>query len=123
MRKIPNPFSAWGWLIVALVVLALVFAAWWTLSEPGRQKAKAEAARGGQLVAEGGRAASAEALDINAGAAAAARESETLTRRNADDILAAPGADAHAGPVADAGLRGLCRRAAYHDHPRCAGLR
>lgn len=123
MPKTPNFLTAWGWLIVSLVVLALLAGGWWTLTEPSRQKAKAEAARGGQIVAEGGAAASAEALEINAGAAALARESETLTRSNTDEILSTPGADAPVGPVSDAGLRSLCRRAAYHDHPRCAGLR
>ncbi|HEY8593326.1 MAG TPA: hypothetical protein VIL42_10755 [Sphingomicrobium sp.] len=46
--------------------------------------------------------------------------SETLTRTNEQEIRNAPGANDPVNPAArDAGLRSLCRRAAYRDSERC----
>ena len=48
---------------------------------------------------------------------------DDLTRSNHDEIRKADGASAPvAAPVRDAGLRALCRRAAYRDSQRCAEL-
>lgn len=50
-------------------------------------------------------------------------ESEALTRSNEEEIRNAPGANAPVNPAArDAGLRSLCRRAAYRDSQRCRML-
>lgn len=47
-------------------------------------------------------------------------ESEALTKSNEKEIRDAPGADDAVNPaVRDAGLRSLCRRAAYRDSERC----
>jgi Flp pilus assembly protein TadB len=47
-------------------------------------------------------------------------ESEALTRQNEKEIRDAEGASQSVNPaVRDAGLRSLCRRAAYRDSERC----
>lgn len=52
--------------------------------------------------------------------AAAETATDAITRENDHAIRSAPGADAPVDPAAsDAGLRGLCRRAAYRRDPRC----
>lgn len=52
---------------------------------------------------------------------AAQTASEDLTRKNADEIRKAPGADAPIDPrLNDAGRRGLCNRPAYRGRPECA---
>lgn len=49
--------------------------------------------------------------------------SDQTTAENADAIRNAPGADSPVDPRAhDAGLRGLCRRAAYRGKPECMRL-
>jgi flagellar biosynthesis/type III secretory pathway M-ring protein FliF/YscJ len=62
---------------------------------------------------------------INTQGAASVREqnSEELTRSNEKEIRNADGANNAVNPaVRDAGLRSLCRRAAYRDSPRCLVL-
>jgi hypothetical protein len=45
---------------------------------------------------------------------------DTITRENDDAIRNAHGASAPVDPaLRDAGLAGLCRRAAYHNNPKC----
>jgi len=62
----------------------------------------------------------ADAVAATAGAARRERESEDLTRHNEREIRDAQGADQKVDPgVRDAGLRSLCRRAAYRDGERC----
>lgn len=61
-----------------------------------------------------------EAVAIAQGANNRERESEDLGRANEEEIRNAQGADAPVNPAArDAGLRSLCRRAAYRDSARC----
>lgn len=61
-----------------------------------------------------------DAVNVVGSQAASEAASEDLTRRNTDEIRKADGA---AVPVAagvnDAGLRALCRRAAYSGSPQC----
>lgn len=61
-----------------------------------------------------------DAIGTAGAAAARERESEELTRSNQKEIRNATGAadPVHPG-VNDAGLRALCRRAAYRDSERC----
>lgn len=61
-----------------------------------------------------------DAIAAQGAAAARERASEELTRTNEKEIRNAEGADAEVHPaVRDAGLRSLCRRAAYRDSERC----
>ena len=62
----------------------------------------------------------ADAVDTAGRAARRERESEETTRTNEREIRHAEGADDRVHPgVRDAGLRSLCRRAAYRDSERC----
>lgn len=61
-----------------------------------------------------------DAIAAQGAAAARERASEELTRTNEEEIRNAKGADAQVDPaVRDAGMRSLCRRAAYRDSERC----
>ena len=61
-----------------------------------------------------------DAIGTQGASAARERASQTLTRANEKEIRNAKGADAQVDPaVRDAGLRSLCRRAAYRDSERC----
>jgi len=121
-----NPFRALdrlGWLAVAIGALVLAGLGWWILTEPGRQKSVAATATGTAIVATGGQAAAHDALNASETAAEAARASQAITDQNHAEILSTPGAGASVGPVSDAGLRSLCRRAVYADNPRCRSVR
>ena len=74
----------------------------------GEEAAKASSKSGEDAVATVGAAARREA------------QSSDLTRTNEQEIRNAQGADVRLDPaVRDAGLGGLCRRAAYRDDERC----
>lgn len=61
-----------------------------------------------------------DAVDTVGNQMASERSVDQVTRENEDEIRSAEGADAPvAAPVRDAGLAGLCRRAAYSHDPRC----
>jgi hypothetical protein len=63
---------------------------------------------------------SADAVQTLGNAAARERTSDDLSRTNEEEIRNANGASAPVDPaVRNAGLRSLCRRAAYRDSPRC----
>lgn len=104
-----------GWLVAALIVLGLVWAAYSAITANWRTKAR--------LARNQTEAASQSGSDaVNAVAGAADREAagDALTRTNDSAIRNAEGADAEvAEPVNDAGLAALCRRAAHRDSPRC----
>ncbi len=118
-----------GPLILGLTALSLMLVAagllWsgWQGASARTQAREAARQRAGAEVAQASDAASRAALE------AVARQGERETDRmvqdmeTRDDILSAPDAGASAGAAGDAGLAGLCRRAVYRDHPRCAGLR
>lgn len=104
---------------IILIALAIVLALfgwqqWQSARNAGREmrvatgQASASIANGRDAVATVG--------------AAQTRETTTdqVTRENADAIRSAPGAAAPVDPrVRDAGLAGLCRRAAYRGDPKC----
>lgn len=105
------------WAIGALVLFGLV---WWLVASlTGGKRARVEAELQGNR-AEAGLESGRDAVDTVGEQGAAERAADDLTRRNADEIRAAEGADA---PVADpahaAGLRSLCRRAANRGRPEC----
>jgi len=62
----------------------------------------------------------ADAVAVVGNAADREASSEALTRSNEQEIRNAKGSNAPVDPAArDAGLRSLCRRAAYRDSERC----
>jgi hypothetical protein len=62
----------------------------------------------------------ADAINTVSAADARERASEDLSRRNEEEIRNAEGSNGAVSPAArDAGLRSLCRRAAYRDNPKC----
>lgn len=110
-------------LLLVLVVGGLVWTSWRgagtetnTPREAARQRAGAEVARASDQ-------ASRAALEAVAGQGQRETDRQVREQETRDDILSAPDAGASAGAAGDAGLAGLCRRAVYRDHPRCAGLR
>ena len=111
------------YILAAVAGIALCVACWLVLTSPARERAKANEARGGQVVAEGGQAAAHDAMTASETAAEAARASQAITEANHAEILAAPGSGASVGPVSDAGLRALCLRNAYRADPRCRAMR
>jgi hypothetical protein len=105
------------WIMIAMIGLAVAFAG---PAACRRINAEAARARLGEATAK---AASSNGEDAVATVGAAARreqQSDLLTQANEKEIRDAQGADALVDPaVRDAGLGGLCRRAAYRDHERC----
>lgn len=114
-------------IIAAMSGIALVCAAvaiWFILTEPGRQRQKAEAARGGQVVAEG----QARVGDKVSGATAdlsdrqAARDQ--LGRETEDAISNHPAAGSAVDPdLHRLTLERLCLREANRAKPACVQLR
>lgn len=122
MRRLGGPLML-GLATLSLLLLAGVV--WDGWRDAGRRSQAREAARqrAGAEIARASDGASRAALE------AIARQGQRETDRRVqeletrDDILSAPDAGVSAGAAGDAGLAGLCRRAVYRDHPRCAGLR
>lgn len=84
--------------------------------------AKTEA-RLGKGQTESALASGADAVESVGEVGARAAQTDRTTMENADDIRKAPGAAAPvAGGVHDAGLRALCKRAAYRGRPECLQL-
>lgn len=117
-----------AFIVGALGILALASA----IADPfGWQKARTDQAiadaaksKAETAIAAGQSAAQADAADITQ--AAAGRDTQTIIIREANRaaILAAPGSGTRLDPgLVGAGNRGLCRYAAYADHPRCAEVR
>lgn len=87
-----------------------------------RQRAAEARLQQGQMGAQGESAKDAIATQGKAGERE--RQSEELTRTNEREIRNAQGASDPVNPAArDAGLRSLCRRAAYIDSERCRVFR
>lgn len=117
------------WVVVALVGVLGVLSLASAIADPfGWQKARtdqaiadAAKAKAETAIAEGQAAATQDAADITQ--AAAGRDAQTIIIREANRaaILAAPGSGVRLDPgLVGAGNHGLCRYAAYTDHPRCA---
>lgn len=80
-----------------------------------RTKAKLATGQAGAAIESGG-----DAAQTIGNQAAAEAATDALTRENEHAIRTAPGANAPVDPAArDAGLRALCRRAAYRGDPKC----
>ncbi|GAA4220304.1 hypothetical protein GCM10022253_24140 [Sphingomonas endophytica] len=106
-------------LLAALAVFALIFALRACHRGPNWSAvAQVDVARADAVVGA--------AIDASAALARALTEASAIdatTKENDRAIRSTPGANAPV-PVAvnDAGLRALCLRAAYRDHPRCLAL-
>ncbi|WP_271066414.1 hypothetical protein [Caulobacter sp. NIBR1757] len=109
-------------LLAALVAGGLVWNGW---RDAGAQARAREAARqrAGVEIARASDQSSRAALEAMAGQGQRDMDRQVREQETRDDILSAPDAGASAGAAGDVGLAGLCRRAVYRDHPRCAGLR
>ncbi|RYG20805.1 MAG: hypothetical protein EON96_00140 [Caulobacteraceae bacterium] len=123
LRRLAGP------LLLGLAMLSLLAVAvgllWGGWREAGARAQAREAARqrGAAEVTRASDQVSRAALEAMArqGQRETDRQVQELETRN--DVLSAPDAGASAGAAGHAGLAGLCRRAVYRDHPRCAGLR
>ncbi|MDE8654762.1 hypothetical protein [Novosphingobium album (ex Liu et al. 2023)] len=107
---------------VAAGVILLTAILWISHAIGSGARAKVEArlnANQADAAAESGH----DAVETLGTQAAAEDAADVITGENADAIHSAPGANAPvAAPVRDAGLRGLCRRAAYQRNPQCLQL-
>jgi uncharacterized protein HemX len=104
-------------ILLAVVVIGLV---WFGLAQ--WQKARTAATESRLQQAQSGATVESAKDAIATQGAAAAREtaSEDLSRNNEKDIRNAEGSADPVKPAArDAGLRAVCRRAAYRDSERC----
>jgi flagellar biosynthesis/type III secretory pathway M-ring protein FliF/YscJ len=108
--------------VVVIAALVLLIAAVVFIGPAMCQKIRSQGAQS-RMDAEQGNAMSNSAADAVGTVARSGEEaaaSEELTRENEKEIRNAQGADERVGAgVNAAGLRSLCRRAAYRDHPRC----
>jgi hypothetical protein len=108
---------------IAAAILALVLL---IAGPPACNKMRSMAAQARlqeeQMDAQGNSAR--DAIATQGAASARERASEDLTRTNEEEIRNAQGASDPVNPAArDAGLRALCRRAAYRDSERCRMFR
>ncbi|MDB5471310.1 MAG: hypothetical protein JWR84_2870 [Caulobacter sp.] len=123
LRRFAGPLIAGlAMLLLMLVAGGLVWNGW---RDAGARSQAREAARqrADAAVAEASDQASRAALEAVAAQGARETDRQVHEQETRNDILSAPDAGASAGAAGDAGLAGLCRRAVYRDHPRCAGLR
>lgn len=121
-RRFAGPLTA----LMVLSLLALVGGGliWngWRASGTAAKAREAAGQRAGAILAEASDRTSRAALEAVAGQGQRETDRQILEQETRDDILSAPDAGASAGAAGDAGLAGLCQRAVYRDHPRCAGL-
>ncbi|MGX7926443.1 hypothetical protein ACWPMX_07705 [Tsuneonella sp. HG094] len=106
-----------AWAIAAVVVVLGVLWLFGALTNGERAKTEAKLGRNS---AEAAIESGGDAVDTVGAQGGAERATDTITMENADAIRNAEGAAAPvARPARDAGLRSLCRRAAYHQRPEC----
>jgi hypothetical protein len=111
------PFGRWvvgiGLALFLLAVIGGVRSC--QMASTAKTEAKLSANQAGAALASGK-----DAVDTLGKTAAAEANTDTITEENERAIRQAPGADAPVDPaVHDAGLRSLCRRAAYRGKPEC----
>jgi hypothetical protein len=119
MKPLPLPLVA-----LALVAgLCLTIAIYLVLTEPGRQRERANLEAASQIAAEGQTAAGRDAVATVSANAAHAAEIDRQTQENRDVILKAPGADVQLDPGLDtATRRAICMRASAKRDPACVAL-
>lgn len=103
--------------LIVLLVVIVIFAGPAACQKIRSQGAQSRVERS---QAEAASNSAADAIGTVAASGEATAASEELTRSNEKEIRDAQGADERVGAgVNAAGLRSLCRRAAYRDDPRC----
>lgn len=106
-------------MIGAMLALVLVLALWLSGTLSSGARATTEARLNANR-ADAALATASDAAQSVATQAAAEATHDALTRENDHEIRSAPGADAPVDPrLHDAGLRSLCRRAAYRGSQQC----
>lgn len=104
-------------IVAGVLILALLL---FGLSECSKRRSQAAQARVERSQADAAANSAADAVNTVARSGEAAAASEELSRSNEREIRNAEGADARVGAgVNTAGLRALCKRAAYKNDPRC----
>lgn len=102
-----------------LAAIILVGVAWFWNSWITGQAAKTDA-RLKENQVEAAVSSGQDAVGTLGGVMAGEDKTDMITRENNDEIRNAEGADAPVDPaVRNAGLRGLCRRAAYRERDEC----
>jgi len=104
-------------LAAAALLLLLALFGWhqWRTARAAKLETRVAAGQAAAALASGQDAGNTIGNRMDADAA-----TDTITRENDHAIRTAPGADAPVDPaVRDAGLAGLCRRAAYRRDPKC----
>jgi len=110
--------ASWTARAVAMAIVILV-AIWALSSWRSGQSAKVEA-RLNENQVEAVTASGRDAVATIGEQQSRADAIDKVTEGNRNEILSSEGADAPVGPdLRDAGLRSLCKRAAYRDHPDC----
>jgi len=113
----PNPKSMIALLIAGAALILLALFAWheWGTARTAKVETRLANGQAGAALASGQDSANAigNRMDADAG-------EDATTRENDHAIRTAPGAGAPVDPaLRDAALRGLCRRAAYRNDPKC----
>jgi hypothetical protein len=112
-----NAAEAVAIVAAAVAVITLIAVCWhqWGAARTARTEARIATGQAGAALASGQDSANTIGNRMDADAAG-----DTVTRENDHAIRTAAGADAPVNPaVRDAALAGLCRRAAYHNNPKC----
>jgi hypothetical protein len=110
--------ARWIWCLIIIAVV--IGASWWIVTSLiGGKVAKVEA-KLGQAQTEAALESGADAVASVGQTQVNDAATDTITRENDRAIRQAPGADAPVDPAArNAGLRSVCRRAAYRQRPEC----
>lgn len=112
--------------LIAIVVgvVLLIAVVGFTVRSCDQRRSKAAQSRLEHAQNDAQANSAADAVNTIAASGEAAAASEAQTRANEKDIRDAKGSDAAVDPaVRDAGLRSLCKRAAYRDSERCRVFR
>lgn len=111
------PFGRWvvGIGLALLLVTVIGGVRSCQMAQTAKTEARLSKGQTGAALASG-----ADAVETLGQTAAGEAATDSITEENQRAIRQAPGADAPVDPaVHDAGLRGLCRRAAYRGRPEC----
>jgi hypothetical protein len=112
MSRVAKALIALG---AVIAVLGLLLLNQCQSASTARDQAKLNKGQAGAAIESGG-----DAVNTVGNRATSDAQGDALTRENDDAIRNAEGAGAPvADGVRDAGLAGLCRRAAYRGDPRC----
>jgi hypothetical protein len=107
---------------IAVAVLALVIGPMLVVRSCDKRHSQAAQERVEDSQAQAASNSAADAIATVSASGEAERASEDLTRANDRDIRAAEGAEVKVGAgVNAAGLKALCKRAAYRSDPKCKG--